>query len=454
MCLRPFRRRCYHLVAFILVIGVFNFVLGYALALALADPPFLGLARLDVWKELWRGLWAGPIRQTVAEVEEGLEMEATKNEQDVSIDLPGVATIGELPEHWQQVLHDDGLQFSTLVTGVAHYLRLEGVVHRELLLTAESRARQALAAQEPVIMEQVAADLRFINVDWSRKLQQGAVLLEECAGRLGPAEQPGQRFARVLRDQEGQISDIDREVHTLNFRTEGTTSCRRMLGELQQLNHLAFLLRDETERSLAAIYRQEGLLSQLDARLHHDAATGLLGRLGLETLFASEFNAGPRPSAAMRISLDHFGKVNQRLGIRGGDLAIKAIAGYLAELTKAKCNKSVIARQAGGDFLVLANDLTVEELTALGEHIRQSFEAAGFRYQGADFHLTLTISVAAVAADASLASVLGRLETVREAAFKAGRNRSARWENGAAILTLPPAIPVAARVVAVDATAA
>ena len=303
-------------------------------------------------------------------------------------------------------------------------------------------------------MEQLAADLRFINVDWSRKLQQAADLLEEHAGRLGPAEEPGQRLARMLRDQEGQIAEIDREVHSLNFRAEGTASCRRMLGEMQQLNHLAHLLRDQTQRSLAAIYRQEGLLNKLDAKLHHDSTTGLLGRLGLEALFASEFNAGPRPAAAMRISLDHFGKVNQRLGARGGDLAIKAIARYLAELTAAKCEKSVIARQAGGDFLVLANDLTVEELTSLGEHIRQSFEAAGFSYQGVDFHLTLTISVAAVAAEASLACVLDRLETVRAAAMKAGQNRSARWENGAAILTLPPAIPVAARILPVEATAA
>ena len=62
--------------------------------------------------------------------------------------------------------------------------------------------------------------------------------------------------------------------------------------------------------------------------------------------------------------------------------------------------------------------------------------------------------MAAVAADASLACVLDRLEAVRAAAMKAGQNRSARWENGAAILTLPPAIPVASRIVMVEATAA
>ncbi len=442
------------MAVFTLVVGVFNFVLGYLLALALADPPFFGLVNREIWKNLWRGMPTAFKRPKIAPVEEVLESDAIGSGQDTSIALPVVATIGELPEQWQHVLHDDGLLLTSLVPGVVHFLRLEGAVYREHLLAAEGRARQALAVPEPPILEQLAADLRFINVDWSRKLQQAAELIEERAGRLGPAEEPAQRMARLLRDQGGQIAEIDREVHTLNFRGEGTTSGRRMLGEMQQLIHLANLLRDETQRSLAANYRQEGLLGQLDGKLRCDAATGLLGCLGLEGLFAEDFKDGSRPAAAMRISLDRFGKVNQRLGARAGDHVIKAVASYLAELTAAKCDKSVLARQAGSEFLVLANELTVEELTALGEHVRQSFEAAGFSYQGTDFHLTLTISVAAVAADASLADVLDRLETVREAAIKAGQNRSARWENGTAILTLPPAIPVAARIVMVEATAA
>ena len=442
------------MAAFILVIGVFNFVLGYLLASAMADPPLFGLISSGLWNNLGRGMLAGISRHQVDEVAESSESEATVGQPDNASALPGVATISELPEQWQHALHDDGLQLTTLATGAAHFLRLEGAVYREHLLTAEARARQALAMQEPPIMEQLAADLRFINVDWSRKLRQAADLIEERAGRLGPAEEPALKLARLLQDQWGQIAEIDREVHALNFRAEGTTACKRMLGEMQQLMHLAHMLRDEVHRSLAAIYRHESTFSQLDRKLHYDTSTGLLGRLGLEALFAEEFKTGSRPVAAMRISLDRFGKVNQRLGARAGDQAIKAIGNYLSELVAARCTQSLLARLAGGDFLLLANVATVEELTAVGEHIRQSFEAAGFSYQGTDFNLTLTIGVAAVAADAGLAGVLDRLEAVRAAALKAGQNRSARWENGVATLTLPPAIPVAAKIIAIQATAA
>jgi diguanylate cyclase len=441
------------LVAFIFVTGVFNFVLGYFLALVLADPPLAGLLSGAVWRNVWRGLLRRQQEQPAAEEEEFASGEDTAAAESGPT-LPAVAPVTELPEHWQHALRDNGLLLDTLAMGVAHFLRLESAVYREHLLTAEARARQAIAVSEPPLLEQLSADLRFINVDWSRKLRQAADHLEDRAGRLGPAEEPALKLAALLRDQGAQIAEIDREVHGLNFRAEGSNAGRRMLGEMHQLIHLAHSLRDGVLRILAAICRSEEALEKVDRKLHYDAATGLLGRVGLEALFAGEFKTGSKPAVAMRISLDRFAKVNQRLGARAGDQAIKAMSRYLAELTAAKCEKSLLARQDGGDFLLLAQEATVEEVAAVGEHIRQSFEAASFSYQGTDFCLTLTISVVAVAADADLDSVLERLAAARGAALKAGQNRSSRWENGAAVLSLPPAIPVAAKLIAVETVAA
>ncbi len=435
------------LAPFILVIGVFNFVLGYLLALALADPPLLGLLRSELWRNVRQALLA---RWTI----QPPETPPSASPVDQPNDVPVVATISELPDLWKSALQDDGLKLNTLVTGIAHYLRLEAAIYREHLLTAEGRARQAQAEQEPTTMEQLVRDLRFINAEWSRTLLQAAELIEGRVGRLGPAEESAVELARLLRDQGGQIAEIDRAVHTLEFRVDGSTGCRRMAGEMQQLIQLAYGMRDELQRILAAICRQEGILDQLDRKLHHDVATGFLGRLGLEVLFGAALPAESLPVAAMRISLDRLAKVNQRLGARVGDQAIKAIAQFLAELLAANCENSLIARQAGGDFLILANKATVDELTAIGEHLRQSFEATGFNYQGTEFSVTVSISVAAVAADFGLQELLERLEVVRAEALKAGKNRSARWENGAAMLTLPAAIPVAARIINIETTAA
>ena len=59
------------------------------------------------------------------------------------------------------------------------------------------------------------------------------------------AEEPALELARLLRDQGGQIAEIDKEIHSLNFRAEGTVACRRMLPEMQQFIHLFHRLRGE-----------------------------------------------------------------------------------------------------------------------------------------------------------------------------------------------------------------
>lgn len=441
------------MAAFILFAGVLNFALGYLLASALADPPFLGLLRVDVGSTFYRGILLLTQRSSSDKEEADAIADACIQQLDDVDSAPAVPLFNELPESWQHTLRDAGLQPNTLATALVHFLRLEGTVYTEHLLTAESRARQALAQQDPLAMEQLAADLRYINVDWSRKQQQAAELLEERADRFGPVEGPALQLAGFLLDQGGQIAEIEREFQLLNFRTHGTVACRQMLGEIQQLTHLAHLLRDKTLVSLAAIHRHEGILNQLDRQLHYDANTGLLGRLGIESLFNEQFPNGSRPTAALRISIDRFGKINQRFGARAGDRILKAIAHYMGEILASKCEQSLLARQAGCNFLVLTNEGRLDELTSLGEHIRQSFEAAGFSYQGTEITLSMTISVAAISEDATLSEVLDRLDAVHEVALGAGRNRSARWENGAAILTLPLAIPVPARVITVDSVA-
>lgn len=442
------------MAAFILLVGVLNFVLGYFLALTLAEPPFLGLFQGTGLPKFGRGMMLLFKRPALVADESGGEDEASDESLEDANALPAIATFSELPELWQHTLRDDGQPPESLAAGVVAFLRLEGTVYREHLLTAEARARQALAVQNPLAMEQLAADLRFINVDWSRKQRQAAELIEERTGRLGPAESSALQFARLMRDHEAQIAEIDREVHSLNFRTDGTVACRRMVGEMHQLIHLAHVLRDATQVSFASISLQEANLDKLDRKLHYDATTGLLGRLGVESLFATGFQGTSRPTAALLITVDRFGKVNQRLGARAGDQIFKAISRLVAELVAAQCEKSLMARLSGSEFLILANEATADELTAIGELIRQTFEAAGFSYQGTDISQSLTMSVSAISAGASLSDILSRLEVVKEVAFRAGRNRSARWENGTAVLTLPPAIPLPAKMVPIDAAAA
>ena len=106
------------LAAFIFVIGVFNFVLGYLLALALADPPFLGMLAGEFWRNAWRAMLAALKRQRVAEMEAGYEAETPPDMHETAPALPAVATISELPEQWQHVLGDDACNLTRSSRGL------------------------------------------------------------------------------------------------------------------------------------------------------------------------------------------------------------------------------------------------------------------------------------------------------------------------------------------------
>ena len=95
------------MAAFVLVVGLFNYVLGYLLALALADPPLLGLLSGDFWQHVWHGIKAGLKRQTLPVA--GDEDDAMSDEHSLSASLPAIAPVSELPEVWQNLLRDAGL---------------------------------------------------------------------------------------------------------------------------------------------------------------------------------------------------------------------------------------------------------------------------------------------------------------------------------------------------------
>lgn len=114
------------MAAFIFVIGVFNFVLGYLLALALADPPFLGLLSSEMLRSFGQGLRGGLQRPKTVERTEDPATDLLADLAETLPAAPTMATVSELPELWQHALKDDGLNLQTLAAGVAHILRLEG----------------------------------------------------------------------------------------------------------------------------------------------------------------------------------------------------------------------------------------------------------------------------------------------------------------------------------------
>jgi diguanylate cyclase (GGDEF)-like protein/PAS domain S-box-containing protein len=106
------------------------------------------------------------------------------------------------------------------------------------------------------------------------------------------------------------------------------------------------------------------MVSQLSALAHSDPLTGLTNRRGLEIELATLL-ADPVASAHAAVyflDLDGFKVVNDRLGHREGDVALREVAQRLIGLTR---THDTVARVGGDEFVILARHVGSDAAAAL-----------------------------------------------------------------------------------------
>jgi diguanylate cyclase (GGDEF)-like protein len=106
-----------------------------------------------------------------------------------------------------------------------------------------------------------------------------------------------------------------------------------------------------------------------DYLARHDALTGLSNRAGLVGTLERKLsarNSGGRSFALLFLDLDHFKPVNDTFGHGMGDKLLKLIAEKLLLMLP---EADLIARIGGDEFVVLADDVTAEQATAIGFEI-------------------------------------------------------------------------------------
>ncbi|HUE74123.1 MAG TPA: hypothetical protein VMP01_24795, partial [Pirellulaceae bacterium] len=268
------------MVELILVFGILNIVLGYALAATLADPPLLGFAPWKHWhtwmEHLSRIRPGSPVTaagdtETVPLLveeppppQEAFQLGApaageeyfVENEEPAEV-LPPVAVVEELPAAWLDLLETEQLAPRWFADGLTYALRVQLAAYRQHALAAEARARLVLSQENAEAVEQLVADFRFLHHEWLARLLEGAELLHSRRGRLGPAEEAGQRLESLLYDHAARMEAIDRAISDIHFKTDVVLGCRRLLEELLALAAGIHLLRDDLAAALAAILRQQ-----------------------------------------------------------------------------------------------------------------------------------------------------------------------------------------------------
>ncbi|MCH2488502.1 MAG: GGDEF domain-containing protein, partial [Erythrobacter sp.] len=152
----------------------------------------------------------------------------------------------------------------------------------------------------------------------------------------------------------------------------------------------------------------------------HDPLTGLPNRRALQEAFEALVGAGrkgTRGGFVAIVDLDHFKRINDRLGHDVGDIVLRAIAGCLDQNRPAATS---LARTGGEEFVLLLPDRSKGDAAAICETLRLAIAKLALSDTE---RVTASIGVSAIRMDESLADNLRRADQALYAAKRAGRDR-------------------------------
>ncbi len=161
-----------------------------------------------------------------------------------------------------------------------------------------------------------------------------------------------------------------------------------------------------------------------------DALTQVANRRGLEQAFAAEAarvaRAGPSAASGLAIGLidiDNFKKLNDRLGHKAGDEALKTLAAAVRDRLRPVDH---IARFGGEEFVLLLPDTALDEAQQALTRLQRSLSASLFLHEGEEVFVTFSAGVTNWRAGEALETALARADEALYEAKRTGKNRTCK----------------------------
>jgi diguanylate cyclase (GGDEF)-like protein len=147
-------------------------------------------------------------------------------------------------------------------------------------------------------------------------------------------------------------------------------------------------------RDLSEIKEKSAKLDVAERLAFSDTLTGIRNRRYFMQHVLHEFSAQKNISAIMGIILfdiDHFKRVNDTFGHDCGDEALKMVAAYAQSVLR---ESDLLARFGGEEFIVLVQNLELQNLARLARRILKRIESMKFIYNGEVIPITVSAGVA------------------------------------------------------------
>ncbi|MCU1226969.1 MAG: diguanylate cyclase [Edaphobacter sp.] len=154
-----------------------------------------------------------------------------------------------------------------------------------------------------------------------------------------------------------------------------------------------------------------------------DALTGVLNRRALEIAADREMarcEQGKGSVVLFAIDLDHFKRVNDVFGHRGGDLALRELVHTMKRELRLM---DLVARAGGDEFVVLLPDIGMEAALKIGERLRSAVAQSRTPFQGGIIQITISVGVTQfLPTDGTWHAALDRADRALYRCKDAGRN--------------------------------
>lgn len=161
-------------------------------------------------------------------------------------------------------------------------------------------------------------------------------------------------------------------------------------------------------------------------RAAHDTLTALANREAVQTRFREAAVEDGASLAVFYIDVDHFKRINDRLGHAGGDTVLLAVADRLRTAVRPG---DLVSRFGGDEFVVVASGVDNPSVAAvIAERIRSGMEAP-VRASGRTINVTLSVG-SAVGDGRNGEVLLQQADTALYRAKELGRDRAEMYRPG------------------------
>jgi diguanylate cyclase (GGDEF)-like protein len=123
---------------------------------------------------------------------------------------------------------------------------------------------------------------------------------------------------------------------------------------------------------------------------------------------------------ALMVDIDHFKRVNDKMGHAAGDEVLKGIAAILQSCVRAS---DVVARYGGEEFVLFLVQAEPETAQFIANRIRD--DVASHRFEGVPWQVTISVGVAGMVVGERLEELVDRADKSLYVAKRGGRNRVA-----------------------------